>query len=272
MPRIKKAASTVPISPNILKPRSKPVKGGDEHVVPRIRAHPYIPVKKPFQPKIEHREVKPVGFKLPGEKISEMKRQKFLEEVKKEEEQLKNAQFKAQPVTIDTAPLALPKHVSKPDPTIPHSPALITKVRGKHHEAEMKKKIEEEERMAKEMSEFREQPVPELDVPFIPKLGDQPATQPEPIVLNTEMRAEERKHFDMQMKEREEELEMLRALQEKENAERESEEAMRIRKMAEFKAQPVLKAMPFEPKKSDKPLTEPISPYIGDKRRLLEKQ
>jgi hypothetical protein len=50
----------------------------------------------------------------------------------------------------------------------------------------------------------------------------------------------------------------------------EEEEFKRIRKQTEFKANPIVRSVPFEPKKSDKPLTEPISPYIGEKRKMKQ--
>jgi hypothetical protein len=51
------------------------------------------------------------------------------------------------------------------------------------------------------------------------------------------------------------------------------DELRRVRKQAEFKARPIMRVMPvFEPKKSEKPLTDPMSPLIGEKRKQMLRQ
>ena len=104
VPRVKKNSGTIAHSPNFTKPRPHVIREVRQEPA-RLRSHPYVP-SKPYVPKIEHRQILPVDFKLPGDAISEQKRLKYLEQVKKEEEERKFV-FKAQPVVTN-----LPTNVS----------------------------------------------------------------------------------------------------------------------------------------------------------------
>lgn len=161
------------------------------------------------------------------------------------------------------------------DLTQPMSPALTTKQRGQYHRAVLEERIERERIEHKLKSQFHAQPIPHShDIPYQPQLPEHhpKSVENEPPLLNTEVRAAERRKFDEEMRLREEYMERLKR-QEIEETERRAEEERRLlRRQAEFHARPVRSALPFEPKKSDKPLTEPISPFIGEKRRQLMKQ
>jgi hypothetical protein len=102
IPRVKKAALTVPMSPAITKPK-KP--SPPPPSPPRIvKANP-LHIPKPFQPKLEHRKIKPSKIELPGLKIHEKKREEFEKEVKRQMEEAKRAkEFKAQPMPDLQAP------------------------------------------------------------------------------------------------------------------------------------------------------------------------
>ena len=155
--------------------------------------------------------------------------------------------------------------------TAPKTPQLTTKARGQVHRQVFQEKLQRELEEERNRVHFKAHPVPEVK-PFIPAKADKHLTENAPFHLHTEMRAEERKHFDEQLKAQQEMIENMKKEQEVEQREKEEAEVRRLRKQMEFHAQPIKsKVVPFEPKKSDKPLTEPESPFIGEKRKLLMK-
>ena len=71
-----------------------------------IKAQPYLE-PKPFKPKIEHRYIKPAQFKLPGELLSERKRQQLEIERRKEATEIEAQRaFKANPIIVEIVPVS----------------------------------------------------------------------------------------------------------------------------------------------------------------------
>jgi len=147
----------------------------------------------------------------------------------------------------------------------------MTKIRGKYHRQVLQERLREEEQQRSVAAQFQAQPIPQVK-PFVPKRSDRPTTENEPISLNTEFRAEQRKCFDQEMEERERQLKLAKERKEMEEVSRMKEEIRRLRQEAQFRAQPLKHVVPFEPKKSSKILTEPVSPFIGEKRRQAMKK
>jgi hypothetical protein len=84
VPVVEKPSLTVPMSPAIQKPKPPPQRPPSPPKV--IKANPIRLPEKPFQPVIEHREILPAHFALPGDEISERKRREFEEELRKKAE------------------------------------------------------------------------------------------------------------------------------------------------------------------------------------------
>jgi hypothetical protein len=212
VPRIKKSHITIPHSPKIHKP--KPQVEKKEETPPKvIKANPVV-VKEPFKPVIKHRVIKPVDFKLPGDEISERKKAKFMEELKKKEEEEAKKVFKARPLVIveETGSGSVPLK----QPTIPQSPALTTKLRGKYYSAVMEDKIRQQEEEKMRQAQFKARPAPSsLERPAIPeKPPVKQTTEIKPFNLNTDSRADERKKFDEYLKQKEMEMEEAKRIQE----------------------------------------------------------
>ncbi|KAI9002732.1 hypothetical protein BC832DRAFT_593458 [Gaertneriomyces semiglobifer] len=270
VPIVPRPQPTVPQSPAITKPRAP---------APRPPSPPKIvkanPIRKgvfqPFEPKIEHRVVvAPVEFRLPGDEISRRKREEFEEKLRKmKEEEERAKQFYAQPLPVDD-PDPLPYVPMKP-PTQPEPFSLETDLRGEFAKLSLQEKLQEEERERRRRKEFRAQPLPVVE-PFMPQPSHKPLTDVENVVLHTDVRAEERRAYE-EMKRRKEEMEeMERQRMLKETEAREREEIRQLRQKLVHRAQPVLydKMKAVVPKPSERKLTEPASPFIGDKRKLAE--
>lgn len=83
--------------------------------------------------------------------------------------------------------------------------------------------------------------------------------------LNTDQRAKEREFFEQLLKEKEEKLATAKLLEEQKRIKEEQEEIIRLRKMAEYKAQPVKKYKEVIIQPSNK-ITEPVSPNFQYKK------
>ncbi len=97
VPRIKKAEPTIPYSPAIQKPKAPPTAEPSPQRI--VRAKPYQPPAKTFQPLLPHRMLPVPTFQLSSDGISQRKKAE-LEAKKKQEEQERSIQFKAQPLPI----------------------------------------------------------------------------------------------------------------------------------------------------------------------------
>lgn len=106
VPRIKKPELTVPRSPAIHKPKSMPPPPPSP---PRIiHANPIRLPEEPFQPKLEHRMIKPKDIRLPGDEAAARRKKEMENKIQREreEEELKR-KFKAQPMPKKTLPVGV---------------------------------------------------------------------------------------------------------------------------------------------------------------------
>ena len=210
VPRVKKNALTIPHSPAIQKPHWAPPTDPSPPRV--IKANPFKPVK-PFQPKLDHRIIHPSSFKLPGEELSDRKKLALDQERKaKMEEERRWKEFRARGVPDSQPHLPV---VQKKEVTDPHTPKLETKKRGETYRQVLAEKRQVEMEEEKNKMVFHARPVPNLE-PFVVKRHEGHVTENEPIVLYTDVRAQERKAFEEQMKEKERMIEMAKQQQERE--------------------------------------------------------
>ncbi|RUS21449.1 hypothetical protein BC937DRAFT_92666 [Endogone sp. FLAS-F59071] len=264
VPRIKKPELTVPRSPAIHKPKSMPpLPPSPPHI---IHANPICLPEEPFQPKLEHRMIKPKDIRLPGDEAAARRKREMENKIQKEreEEELKR-NFKAQPMPSKTLP------PPPPAPVFPltqsHPFTFETDARGEQYQASFREKLRMWQQIDKENKKFRAQPIPSfIEKPFVPKKSTKPLTEVNEVQLHTETRAEERRVLEEQMKEREKIDEMIREKKRKEDMEREKEEIRQIRQKLVHHPQPIKRYAPVHVQPSEKELTAPVSPFIGEKR------
>ncbi|XP_075973659.1 targeting protein for Xklp2 [Anticarsia gemmatalis] len=96
--------------------------------------------------------------------------------------------------------------------------------------------------------------------PFKPVLKPAQMIKAAPFELTTEKRAAERERFDKQLKEKEEELERMKLLREKEQLEAEEKATAELRAKLVHHAKPVPALVPFHLERSVAPLTVPETP------------
>ncbi|KAJ3078383.1 Protein tpx2 [Rhizoclosmatium hyalinum] len=258
-----KPALTVPQSPAISKPRPPPP--APKPPSPKIKANPirYLGVK-PFEPVLEHRRVVAADVKLPGEAVRERKLREFEEEVRRgAEEMRRRREFKASGVPdltkMDPLPEVKPKPVTEPVPFHFLTDSLPPKSAFGGEIASLDL-----------VGKFVAQPVPQVE-PFVPKKSSKPVTLPEPVLLHTDSRVEERRGFEEMKREREREEAEAR---EQARLAREEEERMEIRRMRQeqvFHAQPVRTFPGIQIHASQKRLTEPESPMLREKRERVQR-
>ncbi|KAJ3293441.1 Protein tpx2 [Rhizoclosmatium sp. JEL0117] len=258
-----KPALTVPQSPAISKPRPPPP--APKPPSPKIKANPirYLGVK-PFEPVLEHRRVVAADVKLPGEAVRERKLREFEEEVRRgAEEMRRRREFKASGVPdltkMDPLPEVKPKPVTEPVPFHFLTDSLPPKSAFGGEIASLDL-----------VGKFVAQPVPQVE-PFVPKKSNKPVTMPEPVLLHTDSRVEERRGFEEMKREREREEAEAR---EQARLAREEEERMEIRRMRQeqvFHAQPVRTFPGIQIHASQKRLTEPESPMLREKRERVQR-
>jgi len=96
--------------------------------------------------------------------------------------------------------------------------------------------------------------------PFEPKPSDTPLSEVSNFILHSDRRAEERKAFDLKVKQKEAEIVGAKRELEERKKREEIEEISKLRKESVHKAQPVRNFKPMEVKPSEKDLTFPCSP------------
>ncbi|KAJ3041533.1 Protein tpx2 [Rhizophlyctis rosea] len=253
---------TIPQSPAITKPRPLPPPPPSPPKI--VKANPVrnLPV---FEPVLEHRVLLPEQVKLPGDEISEKKRREFEEAKKKlQEEAEKQRRFRAQPLPDDEPDPLPPVHerpITEPEPF-----HLETDIRHMMYQMSLEEKLEHERLEQQRAKLFKAQPLPH-DEPFVPKRSEKPLTEIDEVVLFTEMRSEERRAFEEMLRQKEEMEQRERERMKREQEEREREEVRRLRQQQVHHAQPVKHYAPVAVKPSNRKLTEPESPMIGEKRR-----
>ncbi|RUS26201.1 hypothetical protein BC938DRAFT_471081 [Jimgerdemannia flammicorona] len=264
VPRIKKPELTIPHSPAIHKPKPTPPPPPSP---PRIiRANPIRLPEEPFQPKIEHRIIKPKDFHLPGDEAAARRKKEMEEKLKRErEEEERKRNFKAQPKPkqqMAPLPPARTFPLTQPEPF-----TFVTDARGEQYQASFREKLQMWQQIEKENKRFRAQPIPAFtEKAFQPNKSTKPLTQTDNVQLYTAVRAAERRVLDDQKKEREAIDEKVKEKKRKEDMEREKQDIRQYRRKLVHKAQPVKQYSSVQIQPSDKQLTEPISPYIGTKR------
>ena len=122
---------------------------------------------------------------------------------------------------------------------------------------------------AKEDLEFKASEASVLyERPFLPRQSYKPLTNPEDIVLSTEVRSSQRAEFNEKLQEeaqhREEENLRRKALREIQ----EVKEITEYRKSLVHKAQPIKQYTGVTVARSDKPITQPISPHFHTDSRM----
>ncbi|KAJ3344911.1 Protein tpx2 [Entophlyctis luteolus] len=275
VPPPEKLPLTVPKSPAFSK---RPVSASVIQPPPNepakiIKANP-VRNSKPFEVVLEHRQIIPGSVHLPGEEMRKKKMKEFDEALKEHQaEQEKMRNFVARPVPDLSIPDALPE--VKPRPTTEPAPfhlltqslaprsAFTTKSDGTFD-------MNSGELVSGSSSvKFVAQPMPVTE-PFVPKKSTKPSTVPEPVVLHTDGRIEERRAFDEARKLREAMEEEMKEIAKLEKEELEKEEVRRLRQEKVFHAQPIRHFPGIQIHASQKRLTEPESPMLKEKRQRLQ--
>ncbi|KAH6599966.1 hypothetical protein BASA50_002650 [Batrachochytrium salamandrivorans] len=263
VPSVQKIALTIPMSPAISKP--KPVKQRLLSPEKIIKANPIPDLDHPFAPKLVHRRIEPVEFSLPGDEISRRKNRDFLDAVQQENMELEVARhFQAQPI-ISKKPRA-PPSVQIPALTQPRPFELKTSARGERHKAVLQERLVEEIQESENQRQFHANPIPDTN-PFTTKKSNHPLTEIKPMILHTDIRAEERSLFEDQKRRREEEEANMLSVKETLRKEREFQEIQNLRRAQTHRAQPVRHFSGVYIHPSTRKLTEPQSPAIGNHRR-----
>ncbi|KAG9287544.1 hypothetical protein G9A89_019605 [Geosiphon pyriformis] len=263
MPRPKKLELTIPRSPLITKPKSQaPRPPSPPHL---IKATPAPDMSAPFQPILSHRRLDPPEFSLPGEEISRRKNEVMQINLKGKKLCEENARkFKARPLPSDS-PDALPPIAPHPV-THPNPFKLKSDQRGENYQHNFRQKLNLQEQHEKQSKQFRANPVHKV-VPNPPKKSTKALTEPRGFNFRTDKRLAERKILYTKRKMQDIEVENRKAENQKEEMERTQNEIRQIRSELIHHAKPIKYFAPLVVQPSNKSLTKPISPMLGDKRK-----
>ncbi|RIA94467.1 hypothetical protein C1645_817957 [Glomus cerebriforme] len=261
--KITKPEITIPISP--LTTRTKPLKQklpSSPHIV---KANPVSQFKEPFKPVVTHRKMDLPKYSLPGEEISQHKAEIREAKLKKEaREQEEARKFKARPLPSDS-PDTLPP--VSPLPTTETKPfKLRTEIRGEKYQQSFRETITKLNKREKEDLLFRAKPVPNLS-PYQPKKSDKPLTEIVEFNLHADARLEKRKAYDEQRNLREQEEKILKEQKQREEEVRNQQQIRRLRTELVHHAQPIKRFAPIKIEYTNRKVTKPVSPLIGEKRR-----
>ncbi|KAJ2849457.1 Protein tpx2 [Coemansia brasiliensis] len=257
---IKKLKPTIPKTPQFAKAkrvRREALDTKDQETGPkpvRRLVKPALPAHfSPPKPTI----VQPFTFR--SDAAAERHLQKLREEISKlrqEEEAMR--QFHANPLPL----FPTPKKPKRQSVQLHSSPfKLSTDIRGEAYQKKLRARLDELERRQRERQEFKARPIPEsIDHPFVPQASAMPLTAIEEVLLQTELRSEERRAYDEDRMERDRIREEVLARKRQEEERREEEEIKRLRKLLVHKAQPVRQYKPLVIQPSDRPLTIPKTP------------
>ncbi|CAG5134106.1 unnamed protein product [Candidula unifasciata] len=260
---------TIPESPAFaLKNRVRiPLELPKEDTKELVKANPVPHMGLPFKPQLLHQYTVPQPFAV-EERSREMltrrehKIQQILEEEKKARE------FHAQDLPSES-PGKLPPKQTRPI-TLPEPFHLEVDERGEKYQKEFMSKVEEEERLAHEIANFKAGPNNVIHKePFHAVKSTKPLTERVNLHLNTDVRASQREAFDQYLKAREAEMEALKRQREERLEKEEKAAVARMRMQAVHRANSIRKYKSVIVKPSDKPLTEAQSPRFS--QRLKEK-
>ncbi|KAJ2453169.1 hypothetical protein EV183_002416 [Coemansia sp. RSA 2336] len=254
---IRKLKPTIPKTPQFAKTkrvRREAPEAKDQEAGPKPVKRPAKPVH--FSPP-KSTVVQPFTFR--SDAVAERHLQKLRQELSKlrqEEEAMR--QFHANPLPA----FPTPKKPKRQSVQLHSSPfKLSTDIRGETYQKKLRARLEELERRQRERQEFKARPIPEsIDRPFVPQASAMPLTAIEEVLLQTELRSEERRAYDDDRMERNRIREEVLARKRQEEERREEEEIKRLRKLLVHKAQPVRQYRPLVIQPSDRPLTVPKTP------------
>ncbi|KAF9133157.1 hypothetical protein BGX30_012399 [Mortierella sp. GBA39] len=119
----------------------------------------------------------------------------------------------------------------------------------------------------------RRVPVPSLrPTHFVLRKSTKELTQPHEFQFHSDQRAKEREEYERQQAVRKRQQELLDLQQKSDKIHQEREERMRMRESLErtFRARPIAHYQPTVIHKAKRPLTKPVSPMIGEKRKRYE--
>ncbi|KAG2427055.1 hypothetical protein HXX76_012571 [Chlamydomonas incerta] len=159
----------------------------------------------------------------------------------------------------------------RPEPkslTVPEPFGLASEARHEDYEEKRRRALQEEQAARRSEAEFKARPMWK-GAPFRVHDSGAVLTVPEEVPLHTSARAAERDVFNRAVEEKWKEAEVAQQLAAQEARMREEEERRQLRKAAVFHARPMPDlSVPAAAKPAPaKPLTKPVSPRLGRKRR-----
>ncbi|KAF9962625.1 Protein tpx2 [Mortierella alpina] len=157
-------------------------------------------------------------------------------------------------------------HTAKPALTVPEPFSFVTDARGERYQEQFRNKLGKWKQIEKEQ-QFKAIPLPEYPDMFVPKKSTRPLTHSEPVVLQTDRRAEEREIYEQERRRKEKLLQDMLAEKAREDELRELQELRELRKRLVPHPTPIRDYPRIEIHKSTRPLTIPHSPNIGEKRK-----
>jgi hypothetical protein len=210
----------------------------------------------------------PVPFNMPGEQRHQ---QRMMEsQVRKEQEDddaNRARQFVARPI-VKGAPI----QVQASEKELTEFQPFKLKGVELHEQAKCEKeqRMEEEKWQQKQDATFISQPIPASHVQsnLQIKKSTKALTQIDNVVLQADVRAVQRQHFNAQQKEKAARAAVARAEQMLRDEAEKQREIVRVRRdEMSYQAQPMLDGSPFKLRESNKQLTVPASPQLATKRR-----
>lgn len=232
-----------------------------------------MPIGSPFRLQPSQKSLtQTIPFDLHTDIRGEGYARRLKDEIEQEEKRLKEARcFKAQPIVEFDFPRSDQPYELKPL-TEPKTPNLESIRRHRVSVQQFQQVIEQEQRQLEEMRRFKAQPIL-IAEPFVPQRSAKPLTLISEFELNSENRAQARHKFDEMLAEKERAAEEARQNRLAREKLEEARQLSKLRKALEFKANPVPTFEEvFQPKPSDKPLTEPKTPQLVTKLRSSQRQ
>ncbi|BFZ19453.1 hypothetical protein BsWGS_22492 [Bradybaena similaris] len=228
-----------------------------------VKANPVPHMGLPFKPQLLHQYTVPEPFAV-EERSREMltRREQKIQQILEEEK--KAREFHAQDLPSES-PGKLPPKQMRPI-TMPEPFHLEVDERGERYQKEFISKLEEEERAAREVANFKAGPNSVIHKePFHAAKSTKPLTERINFHLNTDVRANQREAFDQYLKAREAEMEALKRQREERLEKEEKAAVARMRMQAVHRANSIKKYTSVIVKPSDKPLTEAQSPRFSQR-------
>ncbi|CEO97673.1 unnamed protein product (mitochondrion) [Plasmodiophora brassicae] len=262
---------TVPISPMLTKPKSKPsVASPAEEPPVEFHARPMPDFSRPASSSVSHIRHVTVAepFALKTEERGAKKRAQFMAQAKAQEEAEESARtYKARPLVF-TSPMKVQQSdasLTEPKPFRLRSQKFSEKML-----TSFRKKMQEElDKENEQFSAFRASvPLHRIKEPFVPEPPQHEPVVPEPFHLATAERAVKREQFDHAVEQAHREAEAARKQREAEEQKRRDEELAASLDAMAFKAKPFRPPRPFSTRKSMIPLTEPMSPQFATESRI----